>query len=355
VGPEVAVTDSEGAQRNVVISRDSSRTLIAFDETPAEGQLSRVVFHQYEANSGVRLGRETFTVDASTHHQRRPALGRNLVAWVEEDPNGPGASLWWQPLGGYLLGSNYGPTWKAERVADVARGTRLDVVNTHVFHVMIWTAPDGRLKAVYRSLLARIGYDPSPFYLTLDAAVNPSAAGAWNNGVLIAYNDPASSAIRATTLWGMQPAAAVDIAPAGASAPRVVETGTDYVVFWSMPDGNTYAQRMTTADAVPVKIGDVRMISDGVLHDASFGSDHQYFLAVERRGRFAALRLDRDLEVTDDAPFTAPVDPGATVSLSGEFVRHPMIAYPSQRAGGPKAVLRVVEDGTATHRRRPMR
>jgi hypothetical protein len=357
IGPEVPATDSAGAQRNVVISREISRTLIAFDETAGEGQLSRVVVHQYESNLGIPLGRATFSVDPSTHHQRRPAFGRNMVAWVEEDPHGPGASLWWQGLGGYEIGSNYGPEGSSERVADVARGTRIEVVNTHVFHVILWTAPDGRLMGVYRSLLALIGYDPSPFPVTVEAAMNPSAAEDWNDGVLIAYNDAASSAMRATTLARRGTQQTVDIAPAGASAPRVVFNGTDFIVFWSMPDGATYAQRVSAVGGLAVKIGSARRIGDGTLHAASFGADDEYFLAVEREGRFALLRFDRDLDLLEEASFTARLAPGERVSLSSEFRLRPMLAYGARRRGGevPEAVFRVVDEGVKAQRRRSMR
>lgn len=380
VGPETPVSAPVGqqGQQNAAISRDSSRTLIAFEQKPVEGQLSRVVFHQYEANMGVALGRETFALQPSSRHQRRPAMGNNMLAWVEEDPGGNGASLTWTALGGYTVGTNFAPRdGRPERVGDVAMGTPIEVFHMHVFHVILWTAPDGLLKGVYRSLLARIGYNESVFDVTDEPAVNPSAGTPWNNTpALIAYNRPVPSgecascpqrfSIRARThgshldhfpFSGKATATAIDIAPAGAFAPRVVASATDVVVFWSMEEGGSYAQRVNTAGGLAVKIGGVRKLHDGTLHDASLGVDGEYYLAVQKGLRFAFVRVDRDLDLIESVPFAAHLAPGATISLGSDTRTGAMLSYAAQRPGetAPKAVFRVVGDNVAGQRRRSVR
>jgi hypothetical protein len=330
------------------------RTLVAFEEAAAEGEPSRVVLHQYEVPISHR-GRETFALQASPRDQRRPVLGHSMVAWVEEEPNGGAASLWYQALFGHEVGTSYSPQEPAERIADVAPGTSISIFHSHVFHIIVWTAPDGRLKGVFRSLLARIGYDPSPFYLSDDAAINPATDNFYGDSELIAYNHPATNTIRATMLWGMAPQPAIDIAPAGASAPRVINTGKDYIVFWSMQDGGTYAQRVGAADGIAFRIGEPRRIHDGTLHDVTRGQTEEYFLTLARGARFAFVRLDADLDVTDDVAFGARLA-GGKISVSTSAAVETMLAYSALRDDGTsQAVFRLVGEDAAKPRRRSVR
>lgn len=364
------ISTSVSWHRNVTISRDQVRTLVAFEETATEQQLDRVVLHQYEANV-FPLGRETFTVQSSTHHQRRPAVEGNLIAWVEEDPNGPDAWVWWQPLGGYTLGSNFGPTAPAERIEMAALGTRLSVFKEHVFHVVLWTAPDGRLKGVYKQLVTRLGFNESTFYVTEEEAINPSTDGYAPSGTaLVAYNHEIPPqgcpgfctprySVRATVVRGYMPQAAIDIAPAGASAPRVVyHYGSgDYFIFWSMEDGGTYVQRVNTKGGVPVAVGDARKIHDGLLHDASAGKDGELFVVVAEVGRFALLRFDAQFDVLESAPFHARLAGDSPISISGRYVR-PMLAYSARQpndGASSRAVIRLTGDDGASQRRRTVR
>ena len=347
VGPEIPVTETAAAlQQNAVISRASSRTLIAFEEIPADGQPSRVVLHQYEANLAVSRGRETFALPASARYQRRPALGPNMIAWVEEDADGGNATLWWQALDGYTVGASFRPVGTPERGENVAPGTPLEITNTHVFHILLWTAPDGRLKTMERSLIARIGYDLTPWYATNERAINPSAAGGWGTwAVTVAYNyeiEPGRYGVRATALWGRSPAPAVDIAPAGASAPRVVYNGIDYVVFWSMEDGATYGQRLSNSQGQVVRLGNAQKVADGVLHDVALGVNRDYNMVVDQGGRFALLRLGKELDVEESTPFQARLLPNERISLGSDQWTTPMLAYGSRTAS--RAVLRTVAD-----------
>lgn len=346
VGPEVPVTETPAAlQQNVVISRHTARTLIAFEEVPSEGQPSRVVLHQYEANLVVPRGRETYALPASAWHQRRPALGSNMIAWVEEDPSGPTASLWWQALNGYTVGANFSPQGAAERGEDVARGTSIEIVHYHVFHGLVWTAPDGRLKAMERSLIARIGYDPSPWYVTNEPAINPAGAGIWGgNQPLVAYNyeaAPGRYGVRATALWGRSPAAPTDIAPAGASAPRVVYNGLDYVIFWSTEEDATWAQRASSSNGQVIRLGEAVKVADGELHDVALGVNRDYNMVVDQGGRFALLRLGKELDVEESTPFQARLLPNERISLGSDQWTTPMLAYGSRTVS--RAVLRTTE------------
>lgn len=358
VGPEVPVTETEAAlQQNVVISRHTSRTLIAFDEIPAAGQPSRVVLHQYDANLVVSRGRETFALPASARDQRRPALGANMIAWVEEDADGGNATLWWQALDGYTVGASFRPVGSPERGENVAPGTPLEIVHYHVFHGLVWTAPDGRLKAMERSLIARIGYDPSPWYVTNEPAVNPAGAGIWGgNQPLVAYNyeaAPGRYGVRATALWGRSPAAPTDIAPAGASAPRVVYNGLDYVIFWSTEDGATWAQRASSSNGQVIRLGDAVKIAGGVLHDVALGVNRDYNLVVDQGGRFALLRLGKELDVEDSTPFQARLLPNERISLGSDQWTTPMLAYGSRTVS--RAILRTVEPSAGPKKRRSSR
>lgn len=373
VGPEIPVDDAGCAatQENVAISRDSGRTLMAFEESAGQGTPSRVVVHRYESMVGP-WGRATFAVASSAHHQRRPAFGKSLIAWVEEESNGATASLWWQALDGYatasgsprqIVGGAYQPLPPAERVAEVAPGTSLEVLNNHVFHVMVWTAPDGRLKAAMRSLIARIGYDPSPFYVTTERAFNPSAGTPWSDHpALIAYNyeipgPPCEGSctpvygIRARALYAQFLNPAIEIAPPGASAPRTVfngdgSWGSEYAIFWSMPDGGVYARRVMLKEQNVVPLGETRRVGDGAIHDASVGPNREYYLALERDSGLRLLRLDRQLGAIEDAPFTSQRVPGQTVSISGDHQMRPMLAYAAQPAGDcsqSRAVFRAID------------
>jgi hypothetical protein len=359
--PVLVAPNPDASQQNVVVSRDSSRTLIAFDEIVDGASPARVVLHQYEALLGIPRGRETFVVAPSELNQRRPALGSMMTAWVAE--NGQ-ASLWYQASYAHTVGANFEPGGTAERVAAVAAGTRIAVFTTHVFHVLVWTAPDGRLATAERSLIARIGYDPTPWFLTVDAAINPAVTHTPSpNPPLVAYNHPVTldgttrHSVRATTIWSRDAQPAIDIAPAGASAPRVVFNGTDFFVLWSMEDG-TWAQRVSTQGGQAMKLGAARKIAEGQLHDASAGPRGDTFVVVDYGTQFALLRFDGELDRVDGARFTANLAPGAKISLSAHYYASPMLAYAEidpARATRSRAVFRLVDDGTTVARRRSVR
>lgn len=366
------ISNSAAWQQNPTVSRDQERTLLAWEEIGGPAQLSRVVLHQYEANlGGRRAGRATFDVQSSPRHQRRPALGNSLVAWVEEDPSGfPAASVWFQAL--YVgIGENFAPTGKAERVtSEAALGTRLLVLHRHVFHLILWTSKNGHLAAVERSLVARIGYDQSEFFVTDEPAVNPAGDGysAHIGGpLLVAYNRPEPSehacpmdcpprfSVRATMLLGRSPQKSIAIAPAGASAPRVVFDGTAYVIFWSMDTGGTFAQRVS-ASGVP--IGTPRRIHDGSLHDATLGRGEEHYVVVEHQGRYEVLRLGKDLTRIESIPFHARLAGDALIEISGDRHTLPMLTYATRRendGASSRVVFRLIEEHVAVGKRRSVR
>ncbi|HYC89349.1 MAG TPA: hypothetical protein VEO54_09070 [Thermoanaerobaculia bacterium] len=359
VGPEIPVTETGGEQRNVVVSSTSDRTLIAFDERTGDGP-DRVVLHQYGVFVGMPAGRETFTVEPSTENQRRPALGHTMIGWVDEDPAGGKAWLTWQMLGRLTSTDDYGPVFKAERVEEAAPGTTVSILHRHVFHVLVWTAPDGRLKSVERSLVARIGYDRSSWYVTNERAFHPAAAGVTVSSVdpIVAYNyeiAPGQYGIRAAGLWGRSVQPPVDIAPAGASEPRVVWNGTDFVILWSMESGGTYAQRVTSMGGVTVKIGGVQKLDEGVLHDGAVTSDGEYLVVVDQGMRFAVLRLDRNLALAETTVFHARLPEGERISIDASPWHPPLLAYASQTLS--RAVFRTLsaDDKVSGKKRRSSR
>jgi hypothetical protein len=348
VGPEIPVTETAGEQRNVVVSSTPDRTLIAFDERAGDGP-ARVVLHQYGVFVGMPSGRETFAVGPSAENQRRPALGHTMIAWVDEEPAGGKAWVTWQMLGRVTSTDDYAPISKPERVEEAAPGTTVSILHRHVFHVLVWTAADGRLKTVERSLIARIGYDPSSWYVTNEEAFHPAAAGVTPTPAdpIVAYNyelAPGRYGIRATAIWGRTPRQPVDIAPAGASEPRVVWQGTDFVVLWSMEDGGTYAQRVSSMGGVTVKIGGVQKLDEGVLHDAALTPDGQYLVVVDQGMRFAVLRFDRNLALAETTVFHARLPEGERISIDASQWHPPLLAYASQTQS--RAVLRVLTPET---------
>lgn len=360
VGPEIEVTEHAAVQQNVALSRDSMRTLVAMEEPAAEGQLARVVVHQYQAWSFGRfgaVGRETYVVRPSTRHQRRPAVISDIVAWVEEDSVSGRASLWYD---GFADDSRaQPPLWNSpNEIAAVKPGTPIHVFQAHWFG-FLWTAPEGNLKGAERVLMLAVGYDKSAFDVTYEPAVNPSTGDPWGlDPRIVAYNTPGPSGryrIRATTFERDRSKlneVTLDIAPEGASAPKVVFNGVDYVVFWSMENGSTYAQRVSTITGKPRLRGEAVKIHDGALHDATLGPNSEYYLAVHEGVRYALLRLDANLELAERTPFYANPAPGATLSLSGDRFRVPMLAYPDVLS---RAVVREVEDRDVPRRRRSAR
>ncbi|HEX8410129.1 MAG TPA: hypothetical protein VF883_14800 [Thermoanaerobaculia bacterium] len=370
IGREKPVTESASAQQHVALSRDQYRTLLAWEETAAPGQLSRVRVHQYEAPFWF-LGRETFSVQSSPRHQRTPVFGESMVAWLEEDPASSARSVWYQPIQ-LAIGKNYQPVGAAQKVGDAARNTPLHVLNYHVFHGLVWTGTDGRLTAAERSLIARIGFDPTPWYATHERAENPAADGdepSLNGWSLIAYNvgGPDSPCtirctrpwlVKATVLGGREPQQSIVISELGASAPDVVQTATDYLIFWSdVEDGGTFVQRVTTTAGIVVRAGANRKVHDGELHDASIAPNDEVVMVVEEGQRFLFLRLDRDLNVVERIPFTATLAAESRIGVSSRNVPNAMIAYTTLAADGvtPRAVFRVVEDGPGSPKRRAIR
>jgi hypothetical protein len=278
-------------------------------------------------------------------------LSRNVLAWVEEDPATGKASLWFDPF--VEESRPIPPLWKnPKEVAPVKPGTRIAVFQPR-WVTFVWTAPAGNLMSSERAVMAAIALDTSQYDVTHEPAENPSTGDAWGmNPLLVAYNTPGPSGrqrIRATTITRDYSKLTVDIAPEGASAPKVVFNGVDYVVFWSMENGSTYAQRVSTVSGRPLLVGEAVKIHDGVLHDATLGPDKEYYLAVHEGVRYALLRVDASLELAERTTFYANPAAGATLSLSGDHYRVPMLAYPDVLS---RAVLREVEDRDDVPRRR---
>lgn len=350
VGPEIPVVEAPAVQGNVAVDNDGLGLFVAFEEVPAGGGLSRIVLHRYMPL------RTTEVLPPSSNHQRRPVVTADLLAYVEETPDGTSASLLWRELqtlrSGLLMVD-------VEEVAKVKPGTAIEVFRAGLFFI-VWTAPEGNLKCVERKIgPTAIAYWRGVRDVTYEPGVNPAAADSYGGYPgLIAYNTPGPSGryrIRATTAPGpYSPNPAIDIAPEGASAPKVVFDGTSFVVFWTMEEeGVTYARRVSTADGKLLPLGEPRKIHDGVLHDATIGPGKEYYLAVDEGVRYAVLRLDRQLALAERTPFYANPADGALLSISADDMpRQPVLTYPDFTS---RAVLRVVEDQDTPRRRRSTR
>ncbi|HEV7242631.1 MAG TPA: hypothetical protein VGQ36_25605 [Thermoanaerobaculia bacterium] len=189
------LSKSTGWQQNVVASRDTTGLInraIAWDEVTGDEQLSKVYVQRYD-QSGAPLDGRGISAAQSQHHQRRPVFGRAMIAWIEEDPVTGAASVWWR--GFYAPSFSLTGPAPAEfvdlpvRVADAAPGSRVSISHAHVFHVLFWESPEGRIKGVRVSMFARIGYDPLPFYVSPGPGdSNPAAAATWGNSVLVTWN-----------------------------------------------------------------------------------------------------------------------------------------------------------------------
>lgn len=377
IGPEVPVEDvGPGTTPAVALSRDFSRTLMTWEESAGAGQLSKVMLHRHESRPGFTpmLGPQTFPVASSPYAQKSPALGNGLVAWVEEEPTGSGilGSVWYQPLE-FWTSQTYAPTGTAEKIGVGVRGTKATVLHYHVFHAIVWTGVDGRLQAAERSLLARIGFDPSPWTVTTDHAVNPAGDGnspSLGSWPLIAYNAevptppcnacPPVYVVRATVLGGRTPQPSIYLTAPGSSAlgPDVVATGTDYAVFWSMESGGTFGIRVSTGTGGPVTNGDLKKIHDGQLHDASIAPNNEMVMVVEEGERFLFLRLDRGLNVVESVAFLANLAPGARMKISAAPSIGPMISYAAATGvggQGSRIVYRIVDDSPLFRKRRSTR
>lgn len=374
VGPEIVVKDvGAGRTPSVALSRDSSRTVLTWDESAGAGQLSRVMLHRHESRPGRGpvLGPQTFPVASSPHPQKSPTPGNGLVAWVEEEPTGSGivGSVWYQPLE-FWTDQTWAPSGPAGKLGDAVRGTKLAVTHYHVFHAIVWTGLDGRLMAAERSLIARIGFDPSPWQVTTDYAINPATDG-WSASIdsrpLVAYNaevptPPCSVCVpvyvvRATVLGGRTPQPSIYLTAPGTSAlgPDVVATGTDYAVFWSMQSGGTFGIRVATGSGAPVTNGDLKKIHDGELHDASNAPNNEMVMVVKEGERFLFLRLNRDLKVLESVPFLANLAAGSRMKISADPSTGPMISYAAATgvAGqGSRIVYRLVDDAAPPPRKR---
>lgn len=352
VGPEVPVTDTATStpQRNPDISREDFRTLIVFEED------GRIVLHQYEAVLSAPAGRATFHVASSPRPQRRPQVSGQMVAWVEEDAGSEW--LWWQMMNGFTAGANFQPIGAPERIEDVKPGTPIAIARMGLFHVPVWTSSDGALKAVDRSLLARIGHNRSTYYVTptFEQAVNPAVAERWSMvAPAVAYNTP-NGGVRVTTIYGMTPQPSIELAADGATAPRVVFDGTQFVVFWSLGNGGTYAQRLQTfSDGRIEKIGEAVRIADGILQDAATGPNAEYYVIVDEGWRYLLLRIASSLSIVETTPFRAPVALGERVVISGDAATLPMLAYIAETPFAPRAVLRTIDNRQVPSKRRSAR
>lgn len=378
VGPEVPVEDAgAGSTPAVALSRDFSRTLMTWDESAGPGQLSKVMLHRHESRPGFTppLGPQTFPVASSPYAQKTPALGDGLVAWVEDEPTGSGiiGSIWYQPLE-FWQNQTYAPFGQAERLGYGTRGTTVTVLHYHVFHAAVWTGLNGRLEAAERSLLARIGYDPTPWQVTNDLAIHPAGDGqsaSASSWPLIAYlnevpqSPPCSTCprryiLRATTLGGRVPQPAIYLSAPGISAepPDVVANGVDNTVFWSMESGGTFGIRVKTVDNKAEPVGNLKKVHDGQLHDASSAPNNEMVMVVKDGERFLFLRLDRDLNILESVPFTASLAAGARMKISAAPSIGPMISYAAATGvdgQGSRIVYRLVEDAPSFRKRRSAR
>lgn len=375
VGPEVPVASvGPGITPQVAISRDSSRTILAWDESAGPGQLSRILTHRYESFAGLaatRLGGETFATSSSPRNQKSPALGDGLVAWVEEEPTGSGitGSVWYQALR-FWDNQTYAPFGKADKLGDAARDSKLAVSKYHVFHAVVWTGVNGRLMAAERSLIHRIGFDPTPWLVTTDYAINPATDGTWSSAdswPLIAYNAevptmpcngcPPVYVVRATALGGRQPQPAIWLTAPGVSAagPDVVANEKDSWVFWSMDnDGGTFAIRVKTPGGIAATVGNLKKVHAAELHDASSAPNNEIVMVMEEADRFLFLRLDRDLNLLESVPFHATLAPGSRIRVSADARVRPMLTYTAFNAtdGSSRVVYRVIDDAPPAFRKR---
>lgn len=363
VGPEIEVTQSASiplaAQRNVHLEHSPTATLAAFEELTPAG-VSRIVLHQYRANLAVPLGRETFTaIGTPLVAQHDPHTFGSMLSYQEVDPAATYPWLTWEVMSNHRVGSNFAPQGRPERIAEVQPGTRHTVVPAQ-FYLLVWTAPDGRLHAAHRQILTLVGFDMRPFPITSEPAVNPAGIEQRNiSPVFIAYNRPEPSgkySIRAVGVAGYFAQPAIDIAPEGASEPRVIFHGFEHIVFWSMEDGGTYAQRVRVPPGgMAVKEHPAVRFYSGELHDVTEGPNNEFYAVVDEGWRFVVLRLDSSLNVLEVMPFRASVAAGEKVRISGDRWETPIIAYTAETPVGPRAVLRLIEARTPPTKRRSAR
>ncbi len=362
VGPEIEVTAATTspvpAQRNVFIANFDLATLVAFEERTPEG-VSRVLLHQYRANTGQgELDRETFSVGTPFVAQYQPRLEKGLLAYIEEDPAATYPWLTWQQVWPGRAGNNFAPSSLVERVAEVKPGTAFTVFRPSLFYLLVWTAPDGRLRAAYRQVQTLVGFDQRPFFLTEEPALNPSAGGAagGQSAAVLAYNRPEASgksSLRAISVLSYLSSAPIDIAGEGALEPHAVWNGTDAIVFWSMESGGAFAQRVRTDsyDRKPFKSGQTVRFADGILQDVTLGPDLTYYAVVDEGWRYSLLHLDANLNVIETSPFRAVVAAGEKVHISGDTWRVPVIAYAAETYAAPRAVLRTLTQRAPAKRR----
>ena len=363
IGPEIEVTQSAAvplpAQRNVHVDNSPTATLVAFEEMTPAG-VSRIVLHQYRANLAVPLGRETFTVIGTPHvAQHDPHTVNSMLSYLEDDPAATYPWLTWEVMSTFRAGSNYAPQGRPERIAEVKPGTRFTVVPAQ-FYLLVWTAPNGMLRGAYRQIQTLIGYDESTFAITNEQALNPAGPERHNPvAPLIAYNRPEPSgkySIRAVSVAGHTVQPAIDIAPEGASEPRVVSNGVEHFVFWSMEDGGAYVQRLRIGIYnVPEKVSEPVRFASGELHDVTQAPNNEYYAVVDEGWRHVVLRLDSSFKVLEVIPFRASVAAGEKVRISGDRWETPVLAYTTDTPMGPRAVLRLIETRTAPTKRRSTR
>ena len=373
VGPETPVaspTIDAASQQNVVASPGTLGVFdraIAWDEVSGDGQLSKVYVQRYDKN-GLPLDGRGIPVAESSHHQRRPAFGRGMVAWIEEDPVTGEASVWWRALFSLTTTDPAKFVGPPVRVADAAPGSTVSIANAHVFHILFWEAPSQQIKGVFVSLIARIGYDPSPFFVSSGPGDrNPVAAGTYENEVIITWNReqpqavcpatcPPQRSIRSVTLdvMGLGPISSTEIATPDGSEPQPVFNGTDFSIFWSDRQRGTLARRVSKTG---VPIGDERLLHPGALQNVMW-RDGQFFMTVDEGPRFAFLRLDSELNVVESVPFHARLADGETMSIapwwSGDFVLTYAARQPQEGASS-RAVMRLVGENIASPRRRAVR
>jgi hypothetical protein len=285
---------------------------------------------------------------------------RSMLAYLEDDPAATYPWLTWEVMTDHRVGSSFEPQGRPERVAEVKPGTKVLIIPRNLY-LLVWTAPDGTLRGAWRQILTLIGFDKSAFRLTSEPAVNPAASRRFLSGnapVILAYNraEPSGKYSIRATVANAPLQQTLDIAPAGASAPRIVFDGTSQFIFWSMDSGGVFAQRMQNAAyGTTEKSGDAVRVYEGVLHDVTDGPNNELYAVVDEGWRFAVVRFDSSLKVLETMPFHADVATGESVRISGDVWVTPVIAYTASTPAGSRAVMRFIGARTPPTKRRSAR
>lgn len=318
----ITISRSIPWQDSVTAGHLNGVPLFAWSENHGERQTRRVMQQRHVFN------RMPVPVWPSTRDQLRPAIGRDAMAWVEEDESGASVVV-------HFFDGN-----PPLDLGSAARGSHVAIApieDPHIddMHLVVWESPERHI--VFVRVRPSTGVlEAEPVRISeKEGAVAPVIAGngrdfliAWNTesygeGCILCF--PMHSVDAAVmNRNGTITRPAFEVAPPDVSRPRAVANGEGFTLFWA-DDSKLRGQRFdNSGNALGPRVS---LDIAGMPGSASWNND-VHAVTIQNGTKLSVVRLDQELRVIDMADVPAFFTGG-----SSAIVDNAVLVYESRLPG----------------------